>query len=150
MSLFYHRTSMLTKGQFTVVQVILRMFSKAALKLLKRSVKAVNIWSVLPISWDERSGRIVLRTSKWRKFLWFLNFLCHVAHWLFVLTRFIELRFFSPTSVKGSMKVYTEYVVIAYSIPLILHATSYWRFQELVNFINEYMRFHRIIKGDTF
>ena len=125
------------------------MFSKAALKLLKRSVKVVNIWATLPISWHERSGQIVIRTSKWRKFLWFLSFLVQAAHWVFLFTRYINLSMLSPGS-KGSMKVYTEYMVIAYSLPLIFHATSFWRFEELVRFMNEYMDFHRIIKGDVY
>ena len=123
------------------------MFSKSALKLLKRSVQIANIWATLPIYWNQGSTHpVVIRTSKLRKFLWFFNIVAHVAHWLFLLTRYINLRILNPTT-NSSMKVYTEYVVIAYSLPLIFHATTYMRFHELVNFLNEYLAFNRIVKG---
>ena len=125
------------------------MFSKAALKLLKRSVKVVDTWATLPISWHESSGNVVVRTSKWRKCTWLLNFLAHVAHWAFLLTRYIDLRIVCPTS-NDALKVYTEYVVITYSLPLVFHVTTYWRLEELVNLLNEYMNFRRILKGGAF
>ena len=105
-----------------------------------------DLWSVLPIKWSRKSDGVEIVRGKRRQYLWLVSFLGLTVHWIFVLARYVNTSFLDPTA-KGSMKVYMEYLVLTYAIPLIFHCTTRFAFHELVHFINEYMNFHKIFTG---
>ena len=91
------------------------MFSKTALKLLKRSVQAADVWSVLPIKWSRKSDGVEMVRGKRRQYLWLVSFLGLTMDWIFVLTRYINLSILDPTA-KGTMKVYSLHGILGQNI----------------------------------
>ena len=126
------------------------MFWKTTEKLLEATVKAVHSWAVLPIKRDEKSRScIIIERSRWRQYCWYLTFAGLALYWTFIFCRYIQLNFIEP-SATASMRISSEYFVIAYFTPLLLHAMTFLTLKQFVTFLNSYIKFHWIVKSNVF
>lgn len=113
---------------------------------MKSTVENISFWHSACLCRNKITGRVEVESSKICWLLWLLNFLLHVAHVSFLFVRYIQFNYIEE-SAKASMKVYTEYAVVAYTIPLMVHICNYLRLDGLVDFLNEYKEFYGSIEG---
>ena len=124
----------------------LKMYSKKALKYMRSTIENIKFWRSACLWWNPITNEVEMQTSIIDRALWLLNFLLHVAHVAFLLVRYIQFNYIDK-SAKASVKVYTEYALVAYSIPLTFHVCIYSRLYDLVGFLNEYSKFYGSVGG---
>ena len=110
---------------------------------MKSTVVNVHFWGGGCLRWNKTTGKVEVESSRIRWILWLRNFLLHLAHVTFLFFRYIQFNHVEE-SAKASVKVYTEYAVVAYAIPLMF---SYFRLDDLVDFLNKYSDFYGSVDG---
>ena len=113
---------------------------------MRSTIENIKFWRSAGLRWNPVTDEVEIETSKLDWELWLLNFLLHVAHVAFLFIRYIQFNHIEK-SAKASVKVYTEYAVVAYSIPLMLHVNIYSRLDDVVGFLNEYTKFYSSAGG---
>ena len=113
---------------------------------MRSTVENLTFWRSACLRWNKNTGQVEIERSRKRWLLWALNFSLHLAHLIFLFVRYIQFNFIEESSM-ASVKIYTEYAVVAYTIPLMLHLSLYFRLDDVVSYINEYNRFYSSLEG---
>ena len=113
---------------------------------MRSTVENIDFWRSGVLHWNKTTGRVEVQTSRIRWFLWLLNIFLHLTHVIFMFCRYVQFNYIEE-SAKASVKIYTEYAVVAYTIPLMLQLSMYFRLDDLVGYINEYIEFYASVEG---
>ena len=113
---------------------------------MRSTVENLTFWRSACLRWNTDTGQVEIERSRKRWLLWALHFSLHLAHVIFLFVRYIQFNYIED-SVKASVKIYTEYAVIAYTFPLVLHTSLFFRLDDMVSYINEYQRFYSSLEG---
>ena len=113
---------------------------------MRTTVENIRFWRSVCLCWQKSTGRVEADSSRISRALWLLNFLLHATHVTFLFVRYVQFNHLNK-SAQPSTKVYTEYAVVAYTIPVMLHICMYFRLPDLVDFLNEYSKFYSSVEG---
>ena len=115
---------------------------------MKSTIKNISFWRSACFGWNKTTDMVEVENSRISWLLWLLNFLLHVGHVSFLFVRYIQFSYIEE-SAQASVKVYTEYAVVAYTIPLVFHICNYLQLDGLVDFLNEYSEFYGSVGGNA-
>ena len=108
---------------------------------MKSTVENISFWRSACVHWNRNTDKAEVPRSKIRQFLWLLNFLLHLGHVAFLVIRYIQFNYIKESATTAD-KIYTEYGVVAYIVPVVFHMCIYFRLDDLVDLLNEYSRFY--------
>ena len=128
-------------------QQALAMFSTKALKYMRKTVETVDFWGTLPFTWDKINNQIELSKAPGRKFIWYFHIFAQTAHFLFLLGRYIQFKYFVETATP-SVKIYCEYAMLSYSIPVMFQLCILARLNEMTDFFHDFTQLFSRVQGE--
>ena len=123
------------------------MLTKVGLKWLAHCTRNVNFWRCAPYALEKAPGdNMIFVGSKTRQFCWYGNIAAHILYAAFLIFRGIQVHFYDKNA-NPQQKVYIEYSVGVYILPVLFQASVLIRTEEMVTFFNAQTKAFKQLQG---
>ena len=126
-------------GWWSLFLSFFTMYTKVALKWMIYTIQNVNFWCCAPYAWNKSKQQMEFVPSPARNFLWYSNILAHSLYSGYLFARAIHMNFFDASAQMGA-KLFMEYSILVYFLPVLFQTSVLIRTKEMVAFTNGHIK----------